>query len=66
MTHEAARPSLEILLVEDNPGDVRLTREAFARRQGPQRRCTWSPTACEALAFLRRRGRVRRRAPRPT
>ncbi len=27
-THELSRP-IEILLVEDNPGDVRLTRESL-------------------------------------
>ena len=28
--------AIEILLVEDNPGDVRLTREGPQRRQVPQ------------------------------
>lgn len=57
-----ARP-IELLLVEDNPGDVRLTREALAEgkvlttlhvvEDGEQ-----------ALAFLRREGRFAQ-APRP-
>jgi hypothetical protein len=29
MSHQAAGKLVEILLVEDNPGDARLTREAF-------------------------------------
>ena len=62
MTAEATR-AVHILLVEDNPGDVELTREAFAE----------SPVASlidvafdaeTALAFLHRDG-SHRDAPRP-
>ena len=35
--------SIEVLLVEDSPGDVRLTQEAF-RANSPSM-CTWLPTA---------------------
>ncbi len=45
--------SVDILLVEDNPGDVRLTREAFA--EGPLAvNLSVVPNGVEALAFLRR------------
>jgi chemotaxis family two-component system response regulator Rcp1 len=57
-----SRP-IEILLVEDNPGDVRLTQEAF--REGNVRNNLWVVTDGEqALAFLRREGRWAG-APRP-
>src|SRR5262245_7792959 len=52
---ESGRPA-EILLVEDNPGDVELTREAL--KSG--RISTRLHVVCdgvEALAFLRRQGR---------
>ena len=53
----------EILLVEDNPGDVRLTREAL--RDGKVRNNLSVVTdGVEALAFLRREGRYAD-APRP-
>jgi two-component system, chemotaxis family, response regulator Rcp1 len=49
-----ARP-VEILLVEDNPGDVRLTREAL--REGKvSNRLHVAADGEEALAFLRREG----------
>ena len=35
---------IEVLLVEDSPGDVRLTQEAFREPTGPST-CTWRPTA---------------------
>ena len=51
-----ARPltrPVEILLVEDNPGDVRLTREAL--REGKVRNnLNVAPDGVEALKFLRR------------
>ena len=55
--------NFEILLVEDNPGDVRLTREALDEGQS---RSTLSVASdgVEALAFLRREGRYAD-APRP-
>jgi two-component system, chemotaxis family, response regulator Rcp1 len=49
-----SRP-IEVLLVEDNPGDVRLTREAL--REGKVRNNLHvTPDGVEALAFLRRQG----------
>ena len=50
--HTSSRP-VEILLVEDNPGDVRLTREALA--EGKVRNNLYvAPDGVEALRFLRR------------
>ena len=47
---------IEILLVEDNPGDVRLTREAFA--DGKLRNTIHVVTdGVQAMAFLRREGK---------
>jgi two-component system, chemotaxis family, response regulator Rcp1 len=47
--------SIEILLVEDNPGDVRLTREAL--REGKVRNNLYvAADGVEALRFLRREG----------
>ena len=54
---------IEILLVEDNPGDVRLTQEVF--KEGKVRNqlsVAWNGE--EALAYLRREGRFAA-APRP-
>jgi CheY-like chemotaxis protein len=46
---------VEVLLVEDNPGDVRLTREAL--RDGKVRNNLHAvPDGVEAMAFLRRAG----------
>lgn len=54
---------IEILLVEDNPGDVRLTREAL--RDGiVQNNLSVTEDGVEALAFLRRQGKYAD-APRP-
>jgi chemotaxis family two-component system response regulator Rcp1 len=53
----------EVLLVEDNPGDVRLTREAFSETTGTVRLHVASD-GVEALAFLRREG-PHVHAPRP-
>jgi two-component system, chemotaxis family, response regulator Rcp1 len=47
---------IEILLAEDNPGDVRLTREAF-KRGGIRTNLTVAGNGEEALAFLRRHGK---------
>lgn len=56
-------PCIEILLVEDNPGDVRLTREAL--KDGKVCNDVWVVgDGDEAMAFLRRRGR-HADAPRP-
>ena len=54
---------VEILLVEDNPGDVRLTKEAL--REGKvYSNLHWAKDGVEALEFLRRQG-PHRDAPRP-
>ncbi len=54
---------VEILLVEDNPGDVRLTQEAF--KEGKLRnRLSVVGDGVEAMAFLRREGQYAD-APRP-
>jgi chemotaxis family two-component system response regulator Rcp1 len=47
---------IHILLVEDNPGDVRLAREAHKEVAGPNHLNVVSD-GVEALAFLRRQGR---------
>ena len=53
----------EILLVEDNPGDVELTREALLESK-IHMQLSVVPDGVEALAFLRREGRYAD-APRP-
>ncbi|MGA8808104.1 MAG: response regulator [Thermoanaerobaculia bacterium] len=55
--------SLEILLVEDSPGDVRLTREAF-RDANETIHLHVATDGVEAMAFLRQEG-VHANAPRP-
>jgi chemotaxis family two-component system response regulator Rcp1 len=55
--------SIEVLLVEDSPGDVRLTREAFHEANGAIRLHVASD-GIEAMAFLHRKG-VHANAPRP-
>jgi CheY-like chemotaxis protein len=50
-----ARP-IEILLVEDNPGDVRLTMEIFKEAK-IQNNLHVAMDGVEALAFLRREGK---------
>lgn len=59
---ELVRP-VEILLVEDNPGDVRLTMEAL-KESKVINRLTVVKDGVEALAFLRRQGPYAQ-APRP-
>ena len=60
---ETHAPLFEILLVEDNPGDVRLTQEAF--RQGRiAHRLSVVSDGEEALSFLRKTGQYAN-APRP-
>jgi CheY-like chemotaxis protein len=54
---------LEVLLVEDSPGDVRLTQEAF-RAANSTVRLHVANDGVEAMAFLRREG-VYKDAPRP-
>ena len=58
-----AAPPIEVLLVEDNPGDVRLTREAF-RSARMERPLHVAADGVEAMAFLRREGEFAR-VPRP-
>ncbi len=54
---------IQILLVEDNPGDARLTEEAL--RDGKvHNRLTVVPDGVEAMAYLRREGKYAD-APRP-
>jgi two-component system, chemotaxis family, response regulator Rcp1 len=47
---------IEILLVEDNPGDARLTKEAL-RDARVRNNLHVAPDGVEALAFLRRQGK---------
>ena len=54
---------VDVLLVEDSPGDVRLTREAF-REANPAVRLHVASDGIEAMAFLRREG-ANKDAPRP-
>ncbi|MGK2851163.1 MAG: response regulator [Candidatus Limnocylindrales bacterium] len=54
---------IQVLLVEDSPGDVRLTREAF-REANMLIRLHVATDGVEAMAFLRREGR-HSEAPRP-
>jgi len=61
-TEQLGRP-VEILLVEDNPGDVRLTAEALQDGK-VWNRLSVAPDGVEALAFLRRKG-THVAAPRP-
>src|SRR5277367_4178228 len=53
----------EVLLVEDSPGDVRLTREAF-RDASTAINLSVASDGVEAMAFLRNEGEYAR-APRP-
>ena len=58
-----AAPPVEILLVEDNPGDVRLTQEAL--KEGKvYNNLHWAKDGVEALEFLKRQGK-HAKAPRP-
>lgn len=55
MSDDTRGRPIEILLVEDNPGDVRLTIEAL--KEGKVRnRLSVARDGVEALAFLRRQG----------
>jgi two-component system response regulator len=47
---------IEILLVEDNPGDIRLTKEAL-KDSKLQNNLSLARDGVEALAFLRREGK---------
>jgi len=61
MNLQAARRPLEVLLVEDNPGDVRLIREALRSAKRPLN-LTVAGDGVEALALLHRQGRYERAA----
>ena len=63
MNSQIAERPMEILLVDDNPGDVRLTAEALKDGEVENRLHT-AKDGMEAIAFLRRRGRYID-APRP-
>jgi two-component system, chemotaxis family, response regulator Rcp1 len=57
------RVVFEVLLVEDSPGDVRLTREAFKEAKA-QINLRVASDGTEAMAYLKREGRFAK-APRP-
>jgi two-component system, chemotaxis family, response regulator Rcp1 len=57
------KQSIEVLLVEDNPGDIRLMQEAF-REAGFAGRLHIARDGEEAMAFLRREGPYKK-SPRP-
>ena len=63
MNSQIAERPMEILLVDDNPGDVRLTAEALKDGEVENRLHT-AKDGMEAIAFLRRKGRYID-APRP-
>jgi chemotaxis family two-component system response regulator Rcp1 len=54
---------IEVLLVEDSPGDVRLTQEAF-RDANPSIRLHVATDGVEAMNFLKRVG-IHAQSPRP-
>ena len=63
MSDRAPGAPVEILLVEDNPADVRLTKEAL--KEGKvYSNLHWAKDGVEALEFLRRQGK-HTAAPRP-
>jgi two-component system, chemotaxis family, response regulator Rcp1 len=56
MAERLSGSPVEILLVEDNPGDVRLTKEAL--KEGKvYSNLHWAKDGVEALEFLRRQGK---------
>jgi chemotaxis family two-component system response regulator Rcp1 len=55
--------TIEVLLVEDSPGDVRLTQEAF-RDSGQPVRLHLASDGVEAMKFLRKEG-IHAHVPRP-
>jgi chemotaxis family two-component system response regulator Rcp1 len=60
---QTERTAVDVLLVEDSPGDVRLTREAFREANGSVVLHV-APDGVEAMAFLNRVG-IHADAPRP-
>ena len=63
MNQVEARDTIEVLLVEDSPGDIRLTREAF-RDANAAIHVNVATDGVDAMAFLRQEG-DRADAPRP-
>jgi CheY-like chemotaxis protein len=63
MNKARAGTPIDVLLVEDSPGDVRLTREAFREANGSVHLHV-AADGVEAMAFLRRDG-IHVDAPRP-
>jgi two-component system, chemotaxis family, response regulator Rcp1 len=63
MTYIGENVPIEVLLVEDSPGDVRLTQEAF-RDANPAIRLHVATDGVEAMNFLRQEG-SHAKAPRP-
>ncbi|MFN3324673.1 MAG: response regulator [Bryobacteraceae bacterium] len=63
MSVQTLGKTAEILLIEDNPGDVRLMREAFDQGAGPKSLHVVEDGE-EAIDFLYRRGKFSN-APRP-
>ena len=56
MNRQTAERPIEILIVDDNPGDVRLTVEALKDGR-VQNRLHTAKDGMEAIAFLRRKGK---------
>jgi len=63
MTAYGSNDIVDVLLVEDSPGDVRLTQEAF-REAGMRINLHVAPDGVAAMAFLKRQG-AHGNAPRP-
>lgn len=63
ITRKTTRP-FEILLVEDNQGDVRLVQESF-RETGLLHNLNVAINGVQAMSFLRHEGRKYAQAPRP-
>jgi two-component system, chemotaxis family, response regulator Rcp1 len=55
MVNNRAQPIVEVLLIEDNPGDVRLVKEVLKEAQFPHHLSVVKDGA-EAIAFIRRQG----------
>lgn len=62
-TTDKRHSPMDVLLIEDSPGDVRLTQEAF-REANPAIRLHVASDGVEAMAFLQREG-AHARSPRP-
>lgn len=60
---DAPSKAVEILLIEDNPGDARLAREAL-RDAKVLNNLSWVPDGVEGMAYLKRQGKYGQ-SPRP-